>query len=480
MADPQWLPRVEVLEPPKPIGRYAAPVAVVALLAGSMFAGSWWWSTRDGDPPGQPSQSVSAATPAVVTDDTQAAPTGQATLPPGMGGGTVPPTPAPNEVPADGTTPAEPPTATSTVTATPAIELPYELVNPQAGDTLITLAERYGLQVSTLLWSNEIADPSARLAVTNEIVVPDEDGVLHTVESGETLQAIAARYGVEPAAITGVAENHLDLGREPQPGTLLFVPAGRVSDRGSIAVYTVQEGDNLWTIADYYGMRPETLAWANELPRPELIHPGQVLQIPPGDGALVVAHEGETVESIAAEFGVDPMAIVNYAYNDLADFSSLLAGQSVLVPGVLIGSAAESPQELDAETVAGEGVVGPATGTFLWPTEGFLSQEFHQEHNGIDVANQEWTPVNATDGGIVIYAGWSDYGLGYTVGIDHGNGFQTWYGHLVNEPYVEVGQVIWQGGYVGGMGNTGNSNGSHLHFIVIKDGVYQNPLDYLE
>jgi murein DD-endopeptidase MepM/ murein hydrolase activator NlpD len=66
------------------------------------------------------------------------------------------------------------------------------------------------------------------------------------------------------------------------------------------------------------------------------------------------------------------------------------------------------------------------------------------------------------------------------VGVDHGNGYQTWYGHLANEPYVEVGQVVWQGGYLGPMGNTGKSTGPHLHFIIMKDGVYQNPQHYLD
>jgi len=156
----------------------------------------------------------------------------------------------------------------------------------------------------------------------------------------------------------------------------------------------------------------------------------------------------------------------------------LQIGQELMIPGDFLPPLPEvSPI---GAVVAGDDVEGPSTGTFIWPTDGWVSQEFHTGHVGVDIANEAWTPVNAMDGGVVIFAGWSDYGLGYTVGIDHGNGFQSWYGHFAGQPYVEVGQIIWQGGYLGPMGSTGKSTGPHLHLVVLKDGVYLNPLEFLQ
>lgn len=386
---------------------------------------------------------------------------------------------------------------TPEATATPRIMLPnpsgpaptVTVQVPQAGvteyvaegwETLHDVAAHYGLSVTTLLWANGISDPGDLIEEGTELVVPPVDGVLHTVSSSDTIQRIADRYGVYPDTITEFEANGIGGSPSLTLGQKIMVPGGKIHDWGAVQEYTVQEGDNLWVIASYYGLDPQSLAWANTLPRPELIAPGQVLEIPPGDGALITVEAGDHVEAIAERFGVDASAIRAYGFNNLAGDAVLQQGQKLLVPGAPLPDLEnEEPSELDASTVA-EGAVAPATGTFIWPTSGFISQEFHEHHNGLDIANKEWTPVNAADGGIVIFAGWNDYGLGYAVGVDHGNGYQTWYGHLLNQPYVEVGQVVWQGGYLGPMGSTGKSTGPHLHFIVMKDGVYQNPLNYLQ
>lgn len=368
------------------------------------------------------------------------------------------------------------PSATSTVDVPEAGVITYETTS---GQTLIDIADQYGVSVSTLLWANSDSDPGDELEPGTEVVVPAVDGVLHTVVASDTVSKIAARYGVTTDVIRDYAPNGIGGNPDLRVGQYIMVPGGIISDWGRVQTYTVQPGDSLWEIASYYALEPETLVWANSLPRPELIAPDQPLVIPPGNGALIEVQSGDNVEAIAARFGVDPQAIRDYGFNNLAGDRVLQVGQQLLIPGVPIPDLA-APSELDADTVAGEGAFNPATGSFLWPTNGFISQEFGGSHNGLDIANEEWTPVNATDGGIVIFAGWNDYGLGYAVGVDHGNGYQTWYGHLGNEPYVEVGQVVWQGGYLGPMGNTGNSTGSHLHFIVMKDGVYENPLEYLD
>jgi len=478
-GDTNWIPRVEVLSAPRPLMRYAPHVAAVGIVA-LVVAGGWWWrGNEDENPP-----ATATATQSVERQQTPGAADATEDIrwpTPGLGGGldlneAADPTAAAAEP-----TGAASPTTAATATATPSLlETAITTVSVQAGETLIDIAADFDLDVRTLLWANEISDPNVFLAKDTELIVPEQDGVVHEVAAGDTLEDIAVRYGVEPGTIVNQSGVPLTSDADLDVGELLLVAGGVQDDRGRVDAYIVRDDDTLWQIAGYYGLDPAVLLWANDLPRAELIYPDQELLIPPGNGALVVVQAGETVDTLAARFEVDPASIRAYGFNELGTEDEPTEGQSVLVPGSLLPPLADAPTDLTAETVAGEGVVGPATGSFLWPTEGWITQQFHESHNAVDIANEEWTPVNATDGGIVIFAGWNDYGLGFAVGIDHGNGFQTWYGHLANEPYVEVGQVIWQGGYLGPMGTTGKSTGPHLHFIVIKDGVYQNPLDYLE
>ncbi|MGD9714021.1 MAG: peptidoglycan DD-metalloendopeptidase family protein, partial [Thermomicrobiales bacterium] len=100
-------------------------------------------------------------------------------------------------------------------------------------------------------------------------------------------------------------------------------------------------------------------------------------------------------------------------------------------------------------------------------------------HNGIDLSAPFGTPILASAGGTVVEAGWCDCGLGYYVKIDHGNGLSTYYGHMQSMPYVSVGDVVSQGETIGPVGSTGLSTGPHTHFMVQKNGVTVDPMDYL-
>ena len=79
--------------------------------------------------------------------------------------------------------------------------------------------------------------------------------------------------------------------------------------------------------------------------------------------------------------------------------------------------------------------------------------------------------------GTVIASGWQG-GLGYAVTIDHGNGFQTIYGHN-SSLLVKVGDHVYKGQQIARMGSTGISTGNHCHFAVKYYGTYVDPLNYL-
>ena len=99
------------------------------------------------------------------------------------------------------------------------------------------------------------------------------------------------------------------------------------------------------------------------------------------------------------------------------------------------------------------------------------------DHKGIDLAISEGTEVLSAERGVVTKAEY-DGDLGMCVFVDHGNGLETRYAHL-SEINVEVGQSVGRGQQIGRVGSTGASTGAHLHFEVLVDGAFTNPIPYL-
>lgn len=94
-------------------------------------------------------------------------------------------------------------------------------------------------------------------------------------------------------------------------------------------------------------------------------------------------------------------------------------------------------------------------------------------HPGLDFAGPRMTPVYATAPGVVAFTGERN-GYGETVEVDHGGGFKTRYAHLARIA-VRPGQRVTAGSQLGGMGSTGRSTGTHLHYEVWVNGRAQNP-----
>jgi murein DD-endopeptidase MepM/ murein hydrolase activator NlpD len=99
-------------------------------------------------------------------------------------------------------------------------------------------------------------------------------------------------------------------------------------------------------------------------------------------------------------------------------------------------------------------------------------------HLGIDSAGPYGEPIVAAQRGIVIWAGWTNLGYGWSVVISHCNHVSTLYGHMANKPLVKAGQNVVAGQPVGLEGSTGWSTGPHLHFSLFWDNQYVDPLPY--
>jgi len=97
-------------------------------------------------------------------------------------------------------------------------------------------------------------------------------------------------------------------------------------------------------------------------------------------------------------------------------------------------------------------------------------------HSGIDIPAPFGTPILAAMDGYVTFAGWQD-GNGYSVLIDHGNGYKTLYAHA-SRISVNEGQFVNQGETIAFVGSTGRSTGNHLHFEVRFGGVAVDPYAY--
>ena len=273
--------------------------------------------------------------------------------------------------------------------------------------------------------------------------------------------------------------------------------------REEIVKYTVKSGDNVIGIAQKFGLKPQTVLFANYytlLDNPENLKPDQVLNILPVDGAYYQWQDGDGLNGVAKGLGVKPETIINYAPNQLdpatiGDYShpNIKSGTWLIVPG---GSrdlvSWSAPAGITRQNPAVARVLGPGacgavsdgavgTGTFIWPSKNhYLSgYDYTAIHHGIDIAGNTGEAVWAIDAGVIVYAGWNNYGYGNMIMIDHGNGWQSLYAHLSGINVV-CGQSVDQGTVIGAIGSTGNSSGAHLHFEMMHT-LYSkvNPWNFL-
>ena len=131
----------------------------------------------------------------------------------------------------------------------------------------------------------------------------------------------------------------------------------------------------------------------------------------------------------------------------------------------------------------------------MYPVEGELGLKYSPEaliysktlqewtiHNGIDIKAKRGTPVKAAEGGVVeSITETTDKGI--EIVITHENGYKSIYSNLSSKDMVSVGGKVNKGQVISGIGNTSAFEyyePDHLHFEIIKEGKYVNPLDVLE
>ena len=270
--------------------------------------------------------------------------------------------------------------------------------------------------------------------------------------------------------------------------------------RTEVITYTVKKGDTLFEIADKFNLKPESILFGNYdvlEDNPHILSPGMVLNILPVDGAYYRWKDGDSLEAVANYYRVSPEDIIAYSGNQL-DLTALNEKNNgikpdsmLIIPGGTRPIKDWGPPAITRDNPASARFYGPGscgtvysgaigTGSFIWPTGShwISGYDYTAIHHAIDIGGSTGDAIYAADSGVVVYAGWSNYGYGNLIVIDHGNGYQTAYAHL-STVAVGCGQSVFQGSYIGAMGSTGNSTGSHLHFEIVFNGAKLNPHNFL-
>lgn len=246
--------------------------------------------------------------------------------------------------------------------------------------------------------------------------------------------------------------------------------------RDKIITYKVQKGDTLTSIAEKFAISLDTIRWANNLKNIHDIYPGDKLKILPVSGIAHKVQRGETIYSIAKKYGVDAQAILNFPFNDIGEDFTLQIGQLLIVPDGVMPN-----QPLWAPPIRFAAPIQPilTAGRFVWPLRGSITQYPRWYHMAVDIAGKVGMPVIAARDGRVSGTIPGRWGYGYHIIIDHGGGLSTLYAHLSGFN-VRVGDWVVGGSTViGWVGMTGRTSGPHLHFEIRKNGIPQNPLNYL-
>ncbi len=295
-----------------------------------------------------------------------------------------------------------------------------------------------------------------------------------------------------------VAEVDGAIPREDDPFTI--IPE---RPRGEVITYTVQPGDTITAIAQRFGLSMDTIAWSNDREVVFSLRPGAEMNILPVDGVYHRVYEPETIQQIADRYHVDVYSIINSEFNNLfgaTPETELPSGTRVVVPG---GTSTTNDWTYNpvVERSGGSGGGGSSeagyisfapgepgscgrqpnpghTGGWLLPASGYSwSRGFTAYHTGVDLASTVGAAVFAASTGRVIYAGWNNWGYGRLIVVAHGP-FTTLYGHL-DSINVSCGQMVNAGQVIGAIGSTGNSSGPHLHFEIRYNDIPTDPALYL-
>ncbi|MFZ3171051.1 MAG: peptidoglycan DD-metalloendopeptidase family protein [Carboxydocellales bacterium] len=289
---------------------------------------------------------------------------------------------------------------------------------------------------------------------------------------------------------------------DTQAGKVLSVPEavallkiGRVE----VVTYTVKDGENLWTIARKNDMRVQEIRDANPGLSGDSIDIGQVINLVKPEPLIHIVATIENTVKAEIPFGIkyevdkslkrgaekikqpgkkgNKSITYRTVMRNGVQVERKILAEKVLAKPVLRVVASGRKREVTMLASRGE----DGSGDLIWPIRGPINSGFGdrwgRRHTGLDIGGPTGESVKAADSGRVVFAGW-DGEYGKMVTIDNGGGITTRYAHLSSFG-VNEGDEVGRGDYIGKVGTTGRTTGPHLHFEVLKNGDFRNPLGYL-
>ena len=160
---------------------------------------------------------------------------------------------------------------------------------------------------------------------------------------------------------------------------------------------------------------------------------------------------------------------------EIVSLEQMLEGrerQLELLKALIVKNKFSTPSDWIASPVSGASWVSSPYGIRHDPFTGKAAF-----HRGVDISGEPGAAIRAVAQGVVTFAGRKS-GYGLMVEIRHNNGYQTRYAHC-QVLHVKEGSHVQQAQVIAQLGSTGRSTGVHVHYEVLKDGVYLNPSRYL-
>ena len=273
---------------------------------------------------------------------------------------------------------------------------------------------------------------------------------------------------VAPASVGATAASSNDGSRAQPVARSAAIVTGRnpqtvtAEGTGPVQEVTIHEGDTLATMANYYHVSVEAIAFANGLSDERALRMGQKLVIPPAEGALYTVKDGDTVDTIASHFKVDPSVISTYNRCTFEP-EQCAPGQKIFVRGAALPALLEPERPTrDVFAAAPQVAQQPRNGRLSWPVAGVITQYFWWGHTGVDIAAPYGTGLGAGDDGVVTATGWVAVG-GLRVCVQHAGDLTVCYYHT-SAVYVSVGQQVARGQIIAAIGLTGVTTGPHVHW----------------
>lgn len=313
--------------------------------------------------------------------------------------------------------------------------LPFgNIYQVKPGDTLYSIAFRYGRDYRDLASDNGIAAP-------------------YNITVGQNIRLTPATATVLPASQTSVTDN------SQAQSSVKSTLTTNISNKADVAptkdkitgdFYTVKSGDSLMSISRKSGVSYSNLIRINHLQKPYGIYTGQRIYL----------KSNSSSESLADRI---PQKVV-----PVAGGNTQTTANSTAVPA----SVATAPTKVvSGKSRAVSGV------SWMWPARGTVIRNFSSTNKGIDIAGSRGQNVNAAASGQVVYSGNALRGYGNLIIINHDNEYLSAYAHN-DMLLVKEGQRVKKGQVIAKMGSTDASR-VMLHFEIRYRGNSVNPRKYL-